>query len=345
MNIQLLKARQTKFAAYATVYTIVIIAVVVIANVLADRYDKSYDSTSNKRYSLSDQTAKIVKGLKQDVTITYLTRVPVSRTPRTYLKSTGASHPGFTSIYVDPDKKPQEAREAGIKNYGTAVVQIGANKEEAKSITEEGITGAFIRDLKHNTRTVCFLASSGEHQIGDPDRNGYSGSKDLAGQRQLRRESRWTCCRKPRSPPTAPCWRLAGPTRDYEQPEVDAIKKYVEDGGRALFMLDAPLKIGRAEIADNDALASVLQSWGVTLDKNLILDMNPIGQLAGRGSASSAGDQLHFAPYCDRNERLRDRVSTFALDGDQERRQDHRRKVVRFLQHQPGYQQPEFSVG
>src|SRR5581483_11169842 len=76
---------------------------------------------------------------------------------------------------------------------------------------------------------------------------------------------------------------IGGPTREYQQPEVDAIKKYVEGGGRAFFMLDPPLKIGRSEIADNDALVNLLQSWGVTLDKDLILDLNPIGQLAGLG--------------------------------------------------------------
>ena len=76
---------------------------------------------------------------------------------------------------------------------------------------------------------------------------------------------------------------VAGPSGDYQQPEVEAIKKFVEDGGRSLFMLDPPLKMGRSEIADNDALASVLQTWGVTVDKDLILDMNPIGQLAGLG--------------------------------------------------------------
>src|SRR5260370_94282 len=39
--------------------------------------------------------------------------------------------------------------------------------------------------------------------------------------------------------------------------------------------------MGRSEVADNDALANLLQTWGVTLDKDLILDMN--GQLAGLG--------------------------------------------------------------
>ena len=71
MSSRWLRARQTKYAAYATVYVIVILAIIVVANVLADRYNKSYDSTANKRYSLSDQTAKIVKGLKQPLMVTY----------------------------------------------------------------------------------------------------------------------------------------------------------------------------------------------------------------------------------------------------------------------------------
>ena len=32
-------------------------------------------------------------------------------------------------------------------------------------------------------------------------------------------------------------------------------------------MLDPPLKIGHEEIADNDALTGLLESWGVTLEK------------------------------------------------------------------------------
>src|SRR6476469_11137684 len=74
MASQWLKARQTKFAAYAATYVLVVIAVIVVVNVLADRYNKSYDATANKRYSLSEQTAKIVKGLKQDATISYFSQ-------------------------------------------------------------------------------------------------------------------------------------------------------------------------------------------------------------------------------------------------------------------------------
>jgi len=71
VNTGLLKARQTKYIAYVVIYVLVVLTALVIANFLSNRYNKSYDATANKRYSLSDQTAKIVKGLKQDATITY----------------------------------------------------------------------------------------------------------------------------------------------------------------------------------------------------------------------------------------------------------------------------------
>jgi ABC-type uncharacterized transport system involved in gliding motility auxiliary subunit len=282
MASQWIRARQTRYVAYATTYILIVVAVVVVANVLADRYNKSYDATSNKRYSLSEQTAKIVKGLKQDATITYFQQSTQFREGRDLLDEYKNLSPKVHVEYVDPDKEPQVARAAGIRNLGTAVVQIGAKKEEAKSMTEEGITGAFIRTLKNTTRTVCFVQGSGEHQLDDSDREGLSHFKDMLAKDDYETKS-VDLLTKAEVPGDCTTLVVAGPTRNYEEPEVDAVKKYVEGGGRALFMLDPPLKLGQEEIADNDALTGLLQSWGVTLQKNLILDLNPIGQIAGLG--------------------------------------------------------------
>jgi gliding motility-associatede transport system auxiliary component len=282
MASQWLRARQTKYAAYATVYILVVIAVIVVANILADRYNKSFDATSNKRYSLSEQTAKIVKGLKQDATITYFNQSTRFREGKDLLDQYANLSPKVHVDYVDPDKNPQLAREEGIRNFGTAVVQVGKKKEEAKSMTEEGITGAFIRDIKDTVRTVCFVSGSGEHQIDNNDRDGMSQFKNLLTKDDYESKS-IDLLEQAQVPSDCTTMVVAGPTRNYEQPEVDAIRKYVEDGGRALFMLDPPLKLGSTEIADNDALTSLLASWGVTPDKNLILDLNPIGQIAGLG--------------------------------------------------------------
>jgi ABC-type uncharacterized transport system involved in gliding motility auxiliary subunit len=282
VNKDFLKARQTKYAAYATVYILVTLAVVTVANILADRYDKSYDATSNKRYSLSDQTKKVVKGLKQDATITYYDQTTHFQEAKDKLDQYAALSPKVHVEYVDPDKKPELARAAGVKNYGTTIVRIGMNKNEAKSTSEEDITGAFIRDLKNTTRTVCFVEGSGEHRIDDSDRSGFSRFKDLLGKDDYQAKS-ISLLTKAEVPSDCTVVVVAGPSSDYQQPEVDALKKYVEDGGRAMFLLDPPLKMGREEIGDNDALTTVLTAWGVTPNKDLVLDLNPIGQVMGLG--------------------------------------------------------------
>jgi ABC-type uncharacterized transport system involved in gliding motility auxiliary subunit len=174
------------------------------------------------------------------------------------------------------------ARAAGIRDFGSAVVQIGDKKETAKGLTEEGITGAFIRDLKGTTRTICFVTGSGEHAIDETERDGFSQFKDLLAKDEYQAKS-IDLLQKAEVPADCTTLVIAGPTHDYQQQEVDAIKNYVQNGGRAFFMLDPPVQFGRSAIAANDALTGLLQSWGVTLDKNMILDLNPVGQLAGLG--------------------------------------------------------------
>src|SRR5258708_15307953 len=49
-----------------------------------------------------------------------------------------------------------------------------------------------------------------------------------------------------------------------------------------MILRDSPLKFGRPT-ADNTALTDVLQSWGVSMDKDLLLDLSPVGQLMGLG--------------------------------------------------------------
>jgi ABC-type uncharacterized transport system involved in gliding motility auxiliary subunit len=281
VNSRLLNARQTKYAAYAALYVIVILAIVSVANVLANRYNKSYDSTANKRYSLSDQTAKIVKGLKQNAAITYYDRQSGFQSAKDLLDRYSTLSPRIRVQYIDVEKNPQIARAAGVTKLGTSFVEIGTKKEEAKSVTESEITGAIIRDLKTTTRTVCFVSGSGEHQLDDTQRNGFSRLKDILAKDQYATKS-ISLLEKVEVPADCTVVVIGGPQSEYVQPAVDAIKKYVEQGGRAMILLDAPLKFGRPT-ADNTALTDLLQSWGVSMDKDLLLDLSPVGQLMGLG--------------------------------------------------------------
>jgi ABC-type uncharacterized transport system involved in gliding motility auxiliary subunit len=282
VNTEWIKARQTKYAAYATTYILIILAVLVVANFLANRYNKTFDATSNKRYSLSDQTKKIVHDLKQDITIQYFDKPSGMQAGKDLLDRYALLSPKIHIEYVDYLKKPQLARADNITREGEAVVVNGAKKEEAKTFDEEGLTGAIIRTLKGGERTVCVATGSGEHRLEDTTAEGLSEFQ-TAVQKDNYKVKSISFLEKAEVPSECTTLIIAGPSGDYIQPAVDAIKKYVEGGGRALIMLDPPLKVGRRDIGDNDALLNLLSSWGVTADKDLILDENPVAQLVGLG--------------------------------------------------------------
>src|SRR5579863_1441780 len=103
MANQWLKARQTKYAAYAFAYILVVIAAIVVANILGNRYNKSLDTTKNKRYSLSAQTEQIVKGLKQNATITYFNQGTRFSDGKDLLDEYANLSPRVHVEYVDPD--------------------------------------------------------------------------------------------------------------------------------------------------------------------------------------------------------------------------------------------------
>jgi ABC-type uncharacterized transport system involved in gliding motility auxiliary subunit len=291
------KTRQTQYTAYASVYFLVVLAVLVAVNFLANRYDKSYDSTANKQFSLSDQTIKVVKGLKSDVQLTYFGAQNDFRTARDTLDRYSRWSPKLHVTYIDPERKPQVAKAAGYRSDATVIVDSGSRREGAKGLSEEELTGALIRSLKSDARTVCVLSAAGERSIDDTDAGGFSLFKQLLERDnyQVRTETlRPAAASNNKSlalgqAPAAPSLEvpksctvmvIAGPKNDYPVPVVNTLRTFVEAGGRALFLLDTPLRLGDSDPpTENEDLLKLLADWGVTANKDLVLDLSGVGQI------------------------------------------------------------------
>ena len=276
-------ARQARYGATAALYTIVVIAALILINWLAQmpRFNKTFDTTSNKRFTLSQETQKLIKNLKSDATITYIDKGSNFDQAKGILDRYKNLSPKIHIQYVNYEKQPTVARAYGLRVPGTAYVEIGPRREEAKALTEEGITGAFLKDLK-GVRKVCFVSGSGERRLDDTQESGLSNFKTLL-QRDNYEATPATLLDKTAVPSDCTVLVVAGPQADYTPNEVTAIKSYVEGGGRAMILLDPPLDIGREHIAKNTALVDLLKSWGVTENNDLVLEQNPIGQLFNIG--------------------------------------------------------------
>jgi gliding motility-associatede transport system auxiliary component len=121
-------------------------------------------------------------------------------------------------------------------------------------------------------KTVYFLQGHGERNI---DGSGRDGFQDL--KKELNNESYdvkpLVLLQKNEIPLDCEVLVIAGPKHDYLPPEIATISKYVEGGGRALFMLDAGVK--------QPNLDKLLAGWGVNVRNDLVVDLNPVARLFG----------------------------------------------------------------
>jgi ABC-type uncharacterized transport system involved in gliding motility auxiliary subunit len=280
MNSSWIKTRQTKYGAYLTIYILVVLAIVVGANWLANANNKSFDTTANKRFSLSDATKKVVSGLKNDVNITYFDRDRTFENARATLDRYKDLSSKIKVNYIDPEKKPDLATLAHVRQFGTIFVDNGANHEEAKALTEEEITGAIKRSLSSGVRTACFITGSGEGSISDTERDGFSFFKDALEKSKINSKE-LPMLQKAEIDPACTILVIAGPTHDYIAPVTDAIKKFVENGGKAMFLLRPTFAVRGEGGQGEPGLEKMLADWGVGVVNDLIYDLGPLAERLG----------------------------------------------------------------
>ena len=271
-NLSWLRRRQTKYGAYVAAYVLVVLALVTLANWAVNRHaTKSWDLTATKRYSLSDQTRKIVGGLDRDVTVHYFDRKAQFGPARDLLENYNHLSPRLSVKYVDPVRKPVIARQFEVESLGTIIVTSGDRTEEANLLDEQSVTNALIRVLKTGKKNGCFVEGHGEHGVDDTQGQGFSGAKKALEDSHYAVKS-ISLLRQAMVPQDCAVVVVAGPETEYVEPEIEALRSFVESGGRVLFLLDP---------GGSENLAELLNSWSVELKNDLVVDINPMSQLFG----------------------------------------------------------------
>lgn len=277
-----MKARQTRYGVYAVVYTLVVFAVLSVGNWLASTHNKSVDVTSNKQYTLSDQTKKVLGNLKSDINVYYFDQSASYDRARDMLDRYANLSSKLKISYVDPDKKPDIARVEGARAMGDVIVDNGVKKETAKSLTEEELTGAIIRVIKNGARMACFVKGSGEHSIDDTGRDGYSTIKTALEKNNYKTQA-ISLLEKPEVPSDCTIVIVGGPKRDYVAPAIDALKTFVKNGGRLIVDLDPVLNLPPPDgkLGDTPGLTAMIADWGVTAKDDVVLDRSAASEMFG----------------------------------------------------------------
>ncbi|MGH9444426.1 MAG: GldG family protein [Terriglobia bacterium] len=254
-----------------TIYTLVVLAIVVLCNWFVNRNDHHLDLTPNKAFSLSAQSRKLLKGVDRPVTI-YVFSNESSFGQQRDLMDLYSSVSHFVSVkYVDPNRDPGLARSFGVQTEGTVYVALGSRHIQASDVTEQGITNALIRLLK-GQKIIYFVQGHGERNLDGTGRDGYSQFKQALQNEDSQVET-LVLMRKLQIPANCSILVIAGPKTDYLPQEVSAIQKYLNNGGRLLAFLDPGVALPN--------LSKLLSDYGVTVRNDLVIDENPVSRIFG----------------------------------------------------------------
>jgi ABC-type uncharacterized transport system involved in gliding motility auxiliary subunit len=269
--------RSSQLGTNTTILSVAVIAILVIVNFVGFRHHKRFDLTTEKLYTLSDQTKQIVGGLQKDVTIVHFDKSANPALDDQMAEYTSLSrHLKFQNI--DPQQKPEIAEQYGATRTGDVVLASGSRKEHLESggvPSEEDITGAIIKVAQDKVKTVCFVTGHGEKSLADDGENGYSHLD--AG---LKKENYVTKTINlvSENGVASDCSVVvvAGPTQGFFPQEAELLNKYLTGAGTGLILVDPQT---------DPKLGEIFQAWNTNVGENVVIDASGVGRLFGAGPA------------------------------------------------------------
>lgn len=256
--------RSTRMGTNSLLMVALFAAILVIVNLLAARHTIQWDFSETKRFSLSPQTHRVLRGLPREVKVTVFSqeRSPSFTAYRDLLDSYRSHSDKLRVDYVDPERRPGLARQHGVTRTDTAILESGGQTNRVTTASEAELTGALIRVSKDEKKRIVFLEGHGERAVSDEDKGGLSLMK-AALEKQGYDVGTLTLLQESAVPEGTAVLVLAGPRRPVTKEEQDRISRYVSGGGRLLAMLDPGSQ------ADLDGL---LAPWGVKTGRGVLVD-------------------------------------------------------------------------
>jgi len=115
--------RSSQQGTNTTVLGAAVIAILIIVNFVGFRHHKRFDLTTEKLYTLSDQTKQIVGGLQKDVAIVHFDKSSNAALDDQMAEYTSLSH-HLKFQNIDPQQKPEIAEQYGATRPGDVILNI-----------------------------------------------------------------------------------------------------------------------------------------------------------------------------------------------------------------------------
>ena len=283
--------RSARFGINSAASVLFFIGILAFVNYLGAQHVKRVDTTSEKIYSLSDESTKVAQQINQDLHIRAFYPGGEYAPAKEVLDLFKTKNPRISYEFIDPDKQPAVAQRYQVTQYGelqnpmsgeavrygTLVLEMGDKTEriekQSEGLHEEDITNALLKLVKGEKKTIYFTQGHGEKNIDDSERSGYSTAK--AG---LEKENyvikTVNLAEQAKVPDDASVVVMAGPKTDPFPNEMDSLDAYLNKGGSVYVMVDP---------SPAPSLSDFMKKWSIDVGNNIVLDASGLGRLFGAG--------------------------------------------------------------
>jgi len=280
----------TSRIASATLVVAAALAVTILANVALFRHDTHLDLTHEKAFTPSAEAREVVRGLGEPIDIAYFYQKQnqAARALGIMLRQLERVNPNFRVQLIDADQNPALASSLGVRTYNSAVLRLDERRIEVITTDDHEIALGLLRLLRKHQVVICFAAGHGEYDTDNFEfhthfEGVHNHSHDVSGTGvvqmeqhglgRLRRaiEKLGILARKVSfatgQPIADDCAAIveANPRTRYSPGETDVLRRYLERGGSAMFLIEPDYTL-------DDSLAALFASAGVKVGDGVIVD-------------------------------------------------------------------------
>ncbi len=257
----------------AVAAVVIVLAILVILGILSQRYSWRWDATRDQTQSLTAATKNLLKDVTQPLKLSvfYAEGQPERDTARVVLDNFQYQNRLISYHFVDPERHPLEAKQAGYRYPGNVLVDYAGKTQLSNTSTETDLRAAIQRLLHPVSKKVYFLTGHGERSLQETGGNSLQLAKQALENGGLS-VAELNLAQTGSVPADATVVVAAGPEKPLFPAEVKALAGYLNQGGRLLTLLQ-PFQDG--------GLKEILAGYGIGLDDYMILDTNQVSRALG----------------------------------------------------------------
>ncbi len=277
-----------------------VIAVLFFVNVLAEMLPWTYDMTTEKIFTLSEQTLDVLEGLEGEINvIAFFEEGAEDPTVKALLEEYRKFSKGKLKVeYIDADKNPAVVRKYDIKDEGISNGMIvfesgGSIKKINRSDIfimydyvygqafngEQQFTGAITQVTSGELPKLYFLEGHKE-----PDINAELSKLKARIEGEAHVVESLNILKTGAVPDDADTIIIVSPKRDLGDDEAELLKEFLIRGGRAVFLFDI--------LTENEQMPNfngILQSYGIQYSNNFVVEED--------SNSFYANNKMYLVPY------------------------------------------------